>query len=157
MGLKDRLANTFDGKNPDNDAIIQELNTTLTEDFVSDYIVYLAEKNRIQRNCIEIGFYVVLKYTNALKVGTTNIDYQLTDDGDEPEKGFMKSRLGSEKFSAYGKSHFCDTNVIRNAIKAKFSTFDDFNDLQVTPIVTDESKNTVYKTFEVRIKNPLNS
>lgn len=152
MGFRADLADAFNSKNKVNEQIVEEINSIYTEQWISQFIVWMAKYKIIKEKDPIISFYISL-YHLVPESSDVRIHYSLNS---EPSHNTNWSNTGNNFYKLSNKkiSSF-DPLYVAKAILHKFQTFEDFEDVQVNGLGFKDDSAFLEYVFEVTIKNPL--
>ena len=152
MGFRADLANAFNSKNKVNEQIVDEINSIYTEQWISQFIVWMAKYKIIKEKDPIISFYISL-YHLVPESSDVRIRYSLNS---EPSHNVNWSNTGDNFYKLSNKKILnFDPLYVAKAILYKFQTFEDFEDVHVNGLGFKDDSAFLEYVFVVTIKNPL--
>ena len=156
MGLKAKLHDVFTAKNAVTEQIINEIYENLAEQWVTDFIAYMAQRDLIRKDQKDIAFYFVISY---LKENNTRITYAITDEFNpnfSNNADMWWSKLGDVCYNAAENTDLIfDVAIITKAILHKLETFEDFKNVEINSPGRTQIGNRQFCSYLIVIKNPL--
>ena len=153
MGLKAKLNDVFTTKNAVTEQIINEIYKNLNEQWVTDFIAHMAQRDLIRKDQKDIPFYFVISY---LKENNTKITYILTDEFTPSNTNDWWSKIGDSHYNAAENTDLIfDVAITTKAILHKLETFEDFKNVEINSPGRTQIGNRQFCSYLIIIKNPL--